>query len=60
MAYLLAGLASFAGSFGSLIVFANGWAAVIPTISETVLTAILAAVIAQVAMSLTAPCSPGI
>jgi len=39
---MLAGLAAFAVSFGALIVFATGWAAaVIPTISETVLNAIL-------------------
>ena len=51
---MLAGLATFAASFGVLIVFATGWvAAVIPTISETVLTMILAALIAQFAMSLT-------
>jgi hypothetical protein len=51
---MLAGLAAFAVSFGALIVFATGWAAaVIPTISETVLNAILAALIAQFAMSLT-------
>ena len=50
---MLVGLASFAGSFGLLIVFASGWAAIIPTISETVLTAVLAAVLAQFAMGLT-------
>jgi methyl-accepting chemotaxis protein len=50
---MLVGLASFAGSFGALIVFAPGWPAVIPTISETMLTAVVAAVIAQFAMSLT-------
>ena len=51
---MLVGLVSFAGSFGVLIVFATGWAAaVIPTISGTVLTAVLAAVVAQLAMSLT-------
>src|ERR1035437_8778886 len=51
---LLVGLASFALVFGALIVFAPVWAAaVIPTISETALTAVLAAVIAQFAMSLT-------
>ena len=50
----LAGLASFAASFSALIVFATGWAAaVIPTISETVLNATLSAVVAQFAMSLT-------
>jgi methyl-accepting chemotaxis protein len=51
---IVVGLAAFAGSFGTLIVFASGWAAaIIPTISETVLAAICAAVIAQFAMSLT-------
>jgi methyl-accepting chemotaxis protein len=51
---MLAGVVSFAASFGALIVFATGWAAaVIPTISETALTVVLAAVIAQFAMSLT-------
>jgi methyl-accepting chemotaxis protein len=50
----LVGLASFAASFSALIVFATGWAAaVIPTISETVLNATLSAVVAQFAMSLT-------
>jgi methyl-accepting chemotaxis protein len=47
-------LAAFASSFGALNVFAIGWAAaVIPIISETVLNAVLAAVVAQFAMSLT-------
>ena len=50
---LLVGLASFAGSFGLLIVFASGWTAIIPTISETALTAVLAAALAQLAMTLT-------
>src|SRR5664280_3081319 len=51
---MLVGLASFAASFSALIVFATGWAAaVIPTISETVLNATLSAVVAQFAMSLT-------
>jgi len=51
---MLVGLASFAASFGALIVFAAGLAAaVIPTISETVLTAVVAALIAQFAMNLT-------
>ena len=51
---MLVGFAAFVGSFGALTVFATGWpAAVIPTISETILTAVLAAVIAQFAMSLT-------
>ena len=49
----LFGLASFASSFGLLIVFAPGWAAAtIPTMSATSLTAVAAAVVAQVAMSL--------
>src|SRR5665213_1814550 len=47
-------LAAFAVSFGALNVFAIGWAAaIIPIISETALNAILAALIAQFAMSLT-------
>jgi methyl-accepting chemotaxis protein len=51
---VLAGITSFAASFGALIIFATGWAAtVIPTISESVLNAALAAVVAQFAMSLT-------
>ena len=51
---MLAGLATFAVSFAALIVFTTDWAAaVIPTISETVLTAVVAALIAQFAMSLT-------
>lgn len=49
----LAGITSFAASFGALIVFATGWAAVIPTISEPALNAVVAALIAQFAMSLT-------
>jgi PAS domain S-box-containing protein len=50
----LVGLASFAACFGALIIFATGWAvAVVPTISETVLTAIIASVVAQFAMSVT-------
>jgi methyl-accepting chemotaxis protein len=53
----LVGLTSFAVSFGALITFATGWAAaVIPTNSETVITAVLAviaALIAQCATSLT-------
>ncbi len=48
------GLAVFAGSFGVLMLFYADWvAAVIPTVSETVLVAIVAAAVAQVAMSLT-------
>jgi methyl-accepting chemotaxis protein len=51
---MLAGLAAFAASFAALIVFAAGWvAAVVPTLSETALAAILAALMAQFAMSLT-------
>jgi PAS domain S-box-containing protein len=51
---MFAGLASFAASFGTLIVFAAGWAAaIIPTISETVLNAVIAALTAQFAMSVT-------
>src|SRR5664280_2667241 len=50
----LVGLASFAASFSALIIFAIGWAAaVIPTISETVLNATLSGIGAQFAMSLT-------
>jgi len=48
------GLAAFTGSFGALIIFAADWAAaVIPTIPKSVLTAVLAAIVAQFAMSLT-------
>jgi PAS domain S-box-containing protein len=51
---MFAGLASFTASFGALSIFAVGWAAaIIPTISETVLNAIAAALTAQLAMSLT-------
>src|SRR5713101_8229350 len=51
---MLVGLASFAARVGALIVFATGWApAVIPTISESVLTAVVAALVAHFAMSLT-------
>jgi hypothetical protein len=51
---VLAGLVSFAASFGALIVFATGWAAaVIPTISVTALTAVLAALVAQFTMGVT-------
>ena len=50
----LVGLAVFVSSFGALIVFAADWAvAVIPIIPKTVLTAVLAAIVAQFAMSLT-------
>jgi methyl-accepting chemotaxis protein len=52
--FMLVGLASFALVFGALIAFAPNWAAAaIPTISATALTAVLAAVVAQFAMSLT-------
>ncbi len=51
---MLVGLASFAVSFSALIVFATGWAAAVTlTVSETALTAVLAAVVAQIAMSMT-------
>ena len=51
---MFAGLASFTASFGALSIFAVGWAAaIIPTISETVLNAVVAALTAQFAMSLT-------
>ena len=51
---MLVGLTVFALVFGALFVFATGWAATaIPSISETALTAVLAAVVAQIAMSLT-------
>lgn len=48
------GLGAFAGSFGLLSVFGNRWvAAVVPALSETMFTAVLAALIAQSAMSVT-------
>ncbi len=51
---MLVGLTSFALVFGALFVFAADWAAaVIPAISGTVLTAVVAAVVAHLAMSLT-------
>ena len=51
----LIGLASFSASFGVLMVFAAGWAAaIIPVVSETVLSAVLSAVVAQFVMSSTA------
>ena len=51
---IFAGVTSFAASFGGLIVFATGWATtVMPIISATGLNAILAAVIAQFAMTVT-------
>lgn len=50
----LVGIIGFAGSFAALTFFAAGRAAAfVPGIPETVITGILAAVIAQVAMSLT-------
>jgi methyl-accepting chemotaxis protein len=49
----LTGLASFAACFGALSMFATGWAAiVIPAVSETVLSFIVAVVVAHFAMSL--------
>jgi methyl-accepting chemotaxis protein len=49
----LIGLAAFGVSFGALMFFANGWlTATISAVSEGVMTAVLAAVIAQFAMSL--------
>ncbi len=51
---MFAGLASFTAGFGALSIFAVGWAAaIIPTFSETVLNVVVAALIAQFAMSLT-------
>jgi methyl-accepting chemotaxis protein len=47
------GFVAFAGSFVALVMFAADWADVIPAIPKMVLTAILAAIIAQLAMSLT-------
>jgi methyl-accepting chemotaxis protein len=48
----LVGLVAFAFSFGALTFFFADWAAaVIPTVSRTVLTVVLAAIIAQLAMS---------
>ena len=50
----LVGLASFASSFFLLTTFANGWAATtVPTIAETALTAVIAAIITQAAMTVT-------
>jgi len=50
---MLVGLAVFAGSFGALAVFASGWApAVIPTLPETVLTALVAAIAIPVAIGI--------
>ena len=51
---ILVGLSSLAVSFGALMVFATGWiAAVIPNISETEFGALVAALAACFAMSLT-------
>jgi methyl-accepting chemotaxis protein/PAS domain-containing protein len=48
----LVGLVAFASSFAALTIFAADWlVAIIPTIPKVVLTAILAAIIAQLAMS---------
>src|ERR1051325_3208304 len=47
------GLGTFVGSFSALAFFAPDWAAaVLPTIPKTALTAVVAAVIAQLALSL--------
>jgi methyl-accepting chemotaxis protein len=45
------GLAVFVGSFGALTAFAPGLAAVVSGLSKTTLTVVLAAIIAQMAMS---------
>lgn len=51
---MLVGLVAFAGSFGALTIFAADWAAtVIATIPNTALTAVFAAIVAQLAMSVT-------
>ena len=50
----LVGLVAFAASFGALTIFAADWAAIIiPAVPQTVLTTVLAAIIAQFAMSVT-------
>ena len=50
----IVGLFSFAVSFGALNVFATDWVATaVPIVSQTALAAVLAAVVAQFAMSLT-------
>ena len=50
----LVGLCSFALAFGAMTAFAPGWAAAfLSTISATALSAVLAAIVAQLAMSLT-------
>jgi PAS domain-containing protein len=51
---MLVGLTTFAFVFGALITAAPGWAiSVLPAISQTAVTAVLAAVVSQIAMSLT-------
>jgi methyl-accepting chemotaxis protein len=51
---ILVGLTTFAFVFGALITVAPGWViSVIPAISQTALTAVFAAVVSQIAMSLT-------
>jgi methyl-accepting chemotaxis protein len=50
----LVGAAAFAGSYGALTVFAAGWAAtLVPSLSESAVVGVLAAVVAQAAMILT-------
>jgi methyl-accepting chemotaxis protein len=50
----LVGLCSFALAFGAMTAFAPGWAAaILSTTSATALNAVFAAVVAQIAMSLT-------
>ena len=49
----LGGLAAFAATFGVLVIFARGWSlVVIPAVSETVLSAVVALIVAHVVMSL--------
>jgi methyl-accepting chemotaxis protein len=48
----LVGLISFAVSYGALVALAPGWAAAVPTNSESLLTLILAVIVAQFAMSI--------
>jgi len=51
---ILVGLTTFAFVFGVLMTVAPGWViSVIPAISQTALTAVFAAVVSQIAMSLT-------
>src|SRR5512139_4110224 len=50
----LVGAAAFAGSYGALTVFAAGWAAtLVPSLPESTVIGVLAAVVAQAAMILT-------